>query len=199
MEQTYKVRVTGLWDLVSKVTAIMPEGLHGAEALNWIWERVKVDNPQVSRKQVRDAIYHLGVKNRLEADSEEGMSAHTPAHTPAPAVPQEPELSGTENTRAAGSSATARIGTESGALPAEGELPISVIQSLTAVLDSAALQTLRADTVQMREFFHGYLMGANTVMGILCGAMGVDTSFLGVPGVQGPAQAPSGSEGEQKA
>ncbi len=60
-------------------------------------------------------------------------------------------------------------------------LPLATISSLESVMGVATYQSLRTDNPAMTEFFQGFLTGAHTVLGIVCGALNIDTSFLEVP------------------
>lgn len=59
-------------------------------------------------------------------------------------------------------------------------LPHATVQSLISVLGAATYQSLRDNHDTMNQFFQGFLTGAHTVLGIVCGALNIDTSFLEV-------------------
>lgn len=59
-------------------------------------------------------------------------------------------------------------------------LPQAAIQALVQIMGTATYQSLRTDNPAMMEFFQGMLTGAHIAIGIVCGALHIETDFLDV-------------------
>lgn len=57
-------------------------------------------------------------------------------------------------------------------------LPQTVVEAISVILGNAQFQTLRTNEKVLVDYFHGYLAGAHTIIGIVCGALGYDLSWL---------------------